>query len=135
MLAPLLCLLVWDDEAESTRVDFELAIIFNQSGVKEVHTGATDEPTNKDIVWVVIERGWCVNLLQDTVFHDSDAGSHCHCLNLIMGYIDESCLEALMQAGQLRTCLYAQLCIQIRQWLIEKKTAGSRTIARPTATR
>ena len=44
---------------------------------------------------------------------------HRHCLDLIVRDIDHRRPETLVQRGDLRTHLHAELRVEVRQWLVE----------------
>jgi hypothetical protein len=60
-------------------------------------------------------------LLQDTFSHYSDAVSHGHSLDLIMGHIDEGCAEPLVKLLEVDASLEAQLRVEVGQRLIKEE--------------
>ena len=60
---------------------------------------------------------------------------HGHGLDLVMGDIDRGAPDALVQREQLGAHLHPQQRVEVGQRLVHEEGPGSRTIARPSATR
>ena len=78
---------------------------------------AADEQVGRVIVQVL--RG--IDLLDEAVLHNDDAGAHGHGLGLVMGNIDEGGLQALMQLGDLGAHLHAQLRVQVGERFVHQE--------------
>ena len=73
------------------RYDKVLALFLNLY-VKEVHLRSTYKTCNELVFGVVEEIGRSVNLLYYSKLHYDYSRTHCHCLDLVVGYVNESSL-------------------------------------------
>ena len=102
---------------------------------EEIHRRATDEARDVDILGLLIELGRASDLLDLAVAHDDDAIAHAQSLDLIVGDIQSGHTQ--------RSCsLIISARISMRKAASRfdsgssiRNTRGSRTIARPRATR
>ena len=85
-------------ELEGPAVEGQVFAVAGDRNVEKVHGRAADKAGHKDVAWLVVQGLRGIALLQNTIAHDGDAGTHGHGLNLVMGHIDEGGLKALMQA-------------------------------------
>jgi len=114
--------------------------VYANLGIDGVHLRSTDEGCNKLVAGVFIQLLRSSNLLNETVTHNNDTGSHGHSFGLVVGNIDEGGLEFLMQTGQVGSHLGTQLSIQVGQRLVQKEdlritddgTAQSNTLSLTT---
>ena len=58
------------------------------------------------------------DLLQLAAVHHRDAGAHRHRLDLVVGDVDDRCVEPAMQVDELGAGLAAQLGVEVRQRLV-----------------
>ena len=95
-----------------------------QLGVKQVHLRSADKPGHKDIGRVLkyLLRG--ADLLDIAVLHDDDAVTQGHSLGLVVGDIDEGCVDALAKLDDLSPHLITELGIQVAERLIHQKDLG-----------
>ena len=68
-----------------------------------------------------IELGGRSDLLDDTVLEDRHTITEGHGLDLIVGDINHGGAETALQGRDLRTCLHAQLGVQVAQRLIHEE--------------
>ena len=76
-----------------------------------------DEQVGRIIVQVL--RG--IDLLDEAVLHNDDAGAHGHSLGLVVGNVDEGGLQTLVQLGDLGAHLRAQLRVQVGQRFVQQE--------------
>ena len=98
-----------------------LVALLDELGVEEVHLRGTDEGADEQVGRIVVQVLRGVDLLDEAVLHDDDAGSHGHSFGLVMGNVDEGGLQALMQLGDLSTHLNAQLRVEVGERLVEEE--------------
>src|SRR5579871_2252391 len=60
-------------------------------------------------------------LLNEATVEYCDTATHRHSLGLVVRYIDNRRLNALVQFGDIRTSLYAQFRIQVRQRFVHQE--------------
>ena len=75
------------------------------------------------------------HLLDASGAQHHDAVGQGHGLDLIVSDVDHGAADLPVKGGKLLARGDAQLRIQVRQRLVEQEDLGSRTIARPMATR
>ena len=102
---------------------------------EEVHGRAADETRHEQIGRAVVQRLRRVELLQHAVPHDGDAVAHGHGLDLVVGHVDGGRLQSLVQLDEARSRFDAQLGVEVDSGSSIRNTCGSRTMARPSATR
>ena len=100
------------------------AVLLLEANGEEVHLRGADESGNEQVGGIVVEVLGGVNLLDETVLHNYDAGAHGHSFGLVMGNIDEGGLEALMELGDLSSHLNAQLSIEVGKRFVHKEDLG-----------
>ena len=101
-----------------------LAVFGLQGDIKHIHLRAADKAGHKLIVGIVVVVLGGIDLLDEAVLHDADAGSHRHGFGLIVGNVDEGGLQALVQLGDLGTHGNAQLGIQVGQRFVHQEDLG-----------
>ena len=89
--------------------------------VEEVHLRAADEGANEQVGRVIVQVLRGIDLLDEAVLHNDDAGAHGHGLGLVMGNIDEGRLQALMQLGDLGAHLHAELRVQVGERFVHQE--------------
>jgi len=104
------------------RVNF--AVLLGEAYGEEVHLRGADESGNEQIGGIVVEVLGGVNLLDETVLHNYDAGTHGHSFGLVVGNIDEGGLQALMELGDLSSHLNAQLGVEVGKRFVHKEDLG-----------
>ncbi len=90
-------------------------------GVEEVHRRRADEAGDEHVDRLVVQRLRRVELLQDAVAHDGDAGGHGHGFRLVVGHVDEGGLQPLVQFGNVGAGLHAQFGVEVGERLVEEK--------------
>ena len=86
--------------------------------------GEPMKPRDEDIGRTVVEFERRAHLLHHAVMHDDDAAGHRHGLDLVVGHIDGSGFQRLMQRLDFGAHLRAQLGIEIGQRLVEQEDLG-----------
>ena len=76
-----------------------------------------------------------IQLLQHAAAHDRDAVAHGHRLDLVVGDVDRRRPELALELSISARICDAQLGVEVRKRLVHQEDLGSRTIARPIATR
>ena len=74
-------------------------------------------------------------LLDDAVVHHDDLVAHLHRLELVVGDVDRGRAHAVVQRAQLLGHVLAELGVERAERLVHQEALGSRTMARPSATR
>src|SRR5579862_669373 len=87
----------------------------------QVHRRRADETGDEAVGGTVVDVLRSVDLLEQTVAHDSDAIAHRHRLDLIVGDIDGGDSEVALQPVNLSARLYTKLRVEIRQRLIHEE--------------
>ena len=91
-----------------------------QFHVEEVHLGASDEAGHELVGGIVVQVLGGIHLLHNAVLHNNDTAGHGHSFGLVMGNVDEGCLQSLMQLRDLSTHGNAQLGVQVGQGFVEQ---------------
>src|SRR6266550_3112155 len=81
--------------------------------VKEVHGWRADETCHEQVGWMIVEFLRGTDLLNDAGVEYSNTASHRHGFHLVVCDIDKGGLDALVNLGDLRAGLNAQLRVQI----------------------
>ena len=103
--------------------------------LEQVHRRRADEPGDEQVTGRVVEHLRRVDLLEPALLEHGDAVAHRHRLDLVVRDVDRGHAEVRLDPGDLGPHLDAQLRVEVRQRLVHEERAGSRTIARPIATR
>ena len=96
------------------------------------------EPMNsatKRLTGVLVEALRRVELLQLALPHHGDAVAERHRLRLVVRDVDRGHAQGTLDAGDLGPHLHAELRVEVGERLVHQERRGSRTIARPIATR
>ena len=96
-------------------------VFLNQLGVDEVHLRRTHEACNEHVGGLGVQILRSVDLLDEAVLHNNDAGTHGHSLDLVMGNVDEGGAQTEVQLGQLGPHLCTELCVQVGQRLVKEE--------------
>ena len=110
-----------DNDVILTNFSNKVAAFFSNLSVKEVHLRGSHESCNEQVAWLLIKVLWCINLLNNTIFHNNDSGTKGHSLCLVMCYVDDRSAQSLMQLGDLSSHLYTKLCIQVGERLVHQE--------------
>ena len=88
---------------------------------KKFIAGEPMKPATKTLTGLVVQRLRRVELLEDAVAHDRDAGGHGHGFRLVVGHVDEGGLQALVQLAEVGAGLHAQLGVEVGERLVEEE--------------
>ena len=92
-----------------------------QLGGDKVHLWRTEEPSDKEIGWTVIEFGRRAYLFNKPGAQHDNAVCERHRLDLVVGDIDHGHAEVAMQLGDLDAHLGAQFSVEIGQGFVEQE--------------
>jgi hypothetical protein len=92
-----------------------------QCALDEIHWGTAQKAGDEEVLWLVVDSQRVIHLLDYTILHHDDARAHRHSFDLIMGYVNHRCLEALVEFRDLRAHLDAHFGVEIRERLVEEK--------------
>ena len=102
----------------------ERAGIPGDLGVKQVHGGRTHEIRHEHVGGCIVDLGRRSRLLQHAILQHRDLGGERHCLDLVMGDVDDGGLDALVEALDLGAHVNTELGIEVGQRLIEQEELG-----------
>lgn len=114
----------WQGDVISLELQFILAVLFGDGGGKEIHLRCSDEPCDELVDGVKENIFRRANLLDDSIFQYDDFAAHRHCLNLVVGDVDEDGLQLVVETGDFRAHLHAHLRVEVGKWLIEQEDLG-----------
>ena len=117
----ILCLIVRELQRVACEVDINILTLLLKLCVDEVHLRSTHESSNEEVDRNVIEVLRSIDLLDETILHNDDSRSHGHCLDLVVGNVNEGGAESLMDLGKLGSHRRAELSVEVRQRLVEKE--------------
>ena len=92
-----------------------------QRTVKEVHLRRADEASHKLVAGEAVQVARRVDLLYKTVLHYYDTGTHGHCFYLVVGYVDEGCLQLVVQFADFATHCGTKFCVQVAEGFVQKE--------------
>ena len=95
-----------------------VAFLF-QFAIDEVHRRTAEKSGDEKIVRLVIKFQWRIGLLHFAVVHYHDAIAHRHGFDLVVGNVNHSRLQTLMQFCDFGTHLHSHFRVQVRQRLIK----------------
>jgi hypothetical protein len=101
-----------------------LVPVSHQFQLQEVHSWTSDKSRYEQVGWMIIWILGCIHLLDISILHHNNSVSHGHGFRLVIGYIDEGGLQALMQFRDLCPHLHPELGIQVGQRFIHEKYLG-----------
>ena len=102
----------------------------------EVHRGRADERGDEEVLRPAVERLRRVDLLDASVAHHRDALAERHRLDLVVGHVDGRRAEALRAGSRARRASPTRsFASRFESGSSIRNAFGSRTIARPIATR
>ena len=106
------------------KFEVETVFLLNETTVDEVHLRSADKACNEDVARIVVEMLRSINLLDEAVLHNNDTGSHRHCLDLVVGNVDEGGADSLVKLGQLGSHRSTELCVEVGKRLVKKEYLG-----------
>ena len=89
--------------------------------VEKVHRRRADESGDKDVRGGIVNVKRGIDLLNDAVFHNTNAVAHRHRLNLVVRHIDHCGFKAGVQLGDFGAHLHAHFGIEIGERFVEQK--------------
>ena len=95
------------------KLKIKVARLLNNSCVDKVHLRRTDKSGNKHVAGILVKFMRYINLLNKSVFHDNDSGSHCHSLGLVMSNVNKGCLKVMVDFGKLCSHLCTELSVKV----------------------
>ena len=66
-------------------------------GIHKVHLRRSDKSCNEQVARCIVKVLRCIDLLNDSVFHNDDSRSESHGFCLVMCYIDDRCAEVFVK--------------------------------------
>ena len=111
-------------EADPAESCLKPALPRRYHGVDEIHLRRADKARHKGVRRLVIELLRRVILPDNALVHHHYPVRHGHGLGLIVGNVDKGGLELLMQQGYLAPHLGAELCVKVRERLVEQEHLG-----------
>ena len=106
------------------KVEVNIRAFLCQRTADEVHLRGTDKSGNENVAGTVIQVLRSINLLDNAVLHNDDTGCHGHSLDLVVGNVDKSGTDAVVQLGQLGSHGCTELCVQVGQRLVKQEYHG-----------
>ena len=92
-----------------------------QRTFEEVHLRRADEASHKLVAGEAVQVARRVDLLYKTVLHYYDARTHGHCFYLVVGYVDEGCLQPVVQFADFATHCGTKFCVQVAEGFVQKE--------------
>ncbi len=111
-------------DGEVLEVKVNVLALLLELTVDEVHLRCADKACNEDIYGIVIEVLRSINLLNETVLHNNDTGSHGHSLDLVVSNVDEGGSNALVKLGKLSSHRCTELSVEVGERLVKKEYLG-----------
>ena len=115
--------------------DGELAVRRRGARREEVHRRRADEAGDEEVRRLVVEPLRRVDLLEHAHAHHGDAVAHRHRLDLVVRDVDRRRPELVLELRDLARIWTRSFASRFDSGSSMRKTCGSRTIARPIATR
>src|SRR5690554_2173811 len=91
----------------------EFSVLFCELTFELIHGRTADKTGNKEVIRIVVYNKRFINLVNNSFFDNYYSISHCHGLNLVMGYIDHSSFELLVKFYYLCSHLDPEFCVKI----------------------
>ena len=117
-------LLVGKLELVFAKLDVSVAALIEESCVEDVHLGSADKGSDEQVGGIFVENLGSCDLLDDTVLHADDTGTHGHSLDLVVGNVDKGGSELLMELGELGSHLSTELSVKVGERLVEEEDLG-----------
>ena len=95
-----------------------------QRGREEVHRRRADEPRDEQVGRAVVQLLRCADLLGHAGKQHHHPIPQCHGLGLVVRDVYGGGAQPILQPGDLRAHLHAQLGVQVRQWLVHQERLG-----------
>ena len=111
-------------DGEVLEVEVYVLTLLLELTVDEVHLRSADEACNEDVYRVVIEVLRSINLLDKTVLHNYDTGSHSHSLDLVVSNVDKGGSNVLVKLGKLGSHRCTELSVEVGERLVKKEYLG-----------
>jgi len=115
------CFFIRNLQREVFKVEENISTFFRKRSVDEVHLRSAYEACDKYVDRHIIKLLRCIDLLDNTVFHNNDTGSHCHSLNLVMRNVYERRADLLVKLCKLGSHRGTKLCIKVGQRFVKKE--------------
>ena len=93
----------------------------DDAALQEIHRRRADEAGDEEVARLVVEIERRADLLHLAVAHDDDLVGHGHGLDLVVGDVDRRRAEPLVQLLDLGAHGDAELCVEVRQRLVEQE--------------
>jgi hypothetical protein len=97
------------------------SVVAADSARQKIHGRRTDEAGDELVGRVVVQLQGAAGLLDAAVAHHHDLVAHGHGFNLVMGDVDRSCFQPLVQFLDLAAHRHAQLGVKVGQRLVEQE--------------
>ena len=108
-------------QGQPARVEGRRTVLLTNRAFDNVHPWRADELRHKQVRGFVVDFQRRADLLDITVAHDDHCVGHCHGFDLVVGDVNRSGFQLLMQFLDLCPHLNAQLGIKVRQRLIKEE--------------
>src|SRR5699024_178442 len=108
--------------------------------IQEVHLRRSHKACYKQVARFLVQVLRSIYLLNNAVLHNNDSCTKSHSFCLVMGYIDDSSAQSLMDLGDLNTHLNTDFCVQVGElygqheylWITYDSTSHSDTLSLTT---
>ena len=87
----------------------------------QVDLGRTDEARDKEVAGLRVKLLRRAHLLDLAAAQHDDPAGHGHGFDLIVGHVDHRGTQPVVERGKLGAHLHAQLCVEVRQRLVEEE--------------
>ena len=115
------CLFCGKLEFVAAEASVKAVALLLDAGIDEVHLRCADKSCNEEVNRLVVKLLRRINLLDDTVLHNNDTGSHGHSFDLVMCNVDEGCAESLVKLCKLGSHGSTELSIEVGKRFVEKE--------------
>src|SRR5262249_17232946 len=123
-------------DLKSVSLHLELPSFRLQPDRKEIHRGTADKRSDEPVGRLLVHLKRRPDLLQRSIQHDDDAVGHRHGFDLVVRDIDGGGGELPVQLEESSTRVWTRsLASRLDSGSSNRNARGSRTMARPTATR
>ena len=111
-------------QGKLAEVDEDVFASSRQFCFNEVHLRRTDESRNEHIARQVVKILRCVALLDKSVFHYDNTGSHRHSLRLVVRNVYKRCSESQVKFGYFRSHLGTEFCVKVGKRFVKQEYFG-----------
>ena len=105
-------------------LDLYVIAFLQKRSLEEIHLRRSDKARNEFIARIIVQIFRGIDLLHESVFHNNDPRSHCHCFYLIVRDVNKCRLKFTVQFADFRSHLRPEFCVQIRQRFVQKHHFG-----------